>query len=74
MPAPLRSLVDAAASRYFTRWTQAAPERPALVAQTADQPLDRRVLEQRLQASLDDGLGLPAAMRRLRNLVVCSLI
>ncbi|EIJ46595.1 glutamate-ammonia-ligase adenylyltransferase [Herbaspirillum sp. GW103] len=68
------SLVDASTSRYYTRWTQADPARPALVAQTAAQPMDRAAMQQRLAADLEAGLALPAAMRRLRNLIICSLI
>ncbi|MCI1003708.1 bifunctional [glutamate--ammonia ligase]-adenylyl-L-tyrosine phosphorylase/[glutamate--ammonia-ligase] adenylyltransferase [Herbaspirillum sp. C7C8] len=68
------SLVDASTSRYYTRWTLADPARPALVAQTAAQPMDRAAMQQRLAADLEAGLALPAAMRRLRNLIICSLI
>lgn len=68
------SLVDASTSRYYTRWTQADPARPALVAQTAAQPMDRAAMQQRLACDLEAGLALPAAMRRLRNLIICSLI
>ncbi|WP_299539032.1 bifunctional [glutamate--ammonia ligase]-adenylyl-L-tyrosine phosphorylase/[glutamate--ammonia-ligase] adenylyltransferase [uncultured Herbaspirillum sp.] len=68
------SLVDASTSRYYTRWTQADPARPALVAQTAAQPMDRAAMQQRLATDLEAGLALPAAMRRLRNLIICSLI
>lgn len=74
MPDPTHSLVDAGASRYFTRWTQADAARPALVAEAAARPMDRAFFERRLQADLDAGLALNAAMRRLRNLVVCTLI
>lgn len=68
------SLVDASTSRYYTRWTQADPARPALVAQTAAQPMDRAAMQQRLATDLEAGLALSAAMRRLRNLIICSLI
>ncbi|NUT60726.1 bifunctional [glutamate--ammonia ligase]-adenylyl-L-tyrosine phosphorylase/[glutamate--ammonia-ligase] adenylyltransferase [Herbaspirillum sp. C9C3] len=68
------SLVDASTSRYYTRWTQADPARPALVAQTAAQPMDRAAMQRRLATDLEAGLALPAAMRRLRNLIICSLI
>lgn len=68
------SLVDASTSRYYTRWTQADPARPALVAQTAAQPMDCAAMQRRLATDLEAGLALPAAMRRLRNLIICSLI
>jgi glutamate-ammonia-ligase adenylyltransferase len=74
MPDPIPSLVGAAASRYYTRWTQADPTRPALVADTAAHAMDRAFFARRLQADMDAGLALNAAMRRLRNLVVCALI
>lgn len=74
MPDPIRSLVDASASRYYQRWTQADPARPALVAEAAAAPMDRAFFERRLRADLDAGATLNAAMRRLRNLVICTLI
>ena len=74
MPVHQRSLVDATTSRYYTRWTQADAARPALVLAAAAQPMDRAGMQQRLQADLDAGLALPAAMRRLRNLIICALI
>lgn len=74
MLASTPSLVGTSASRYFTRWTQADPAREALVAQSAKQPMDRAFFEQRLAADTGNGLALNAAMRRLRNLVVCTLI
>ncbi|EJN06407.1 bifunctional [glutamate--ammonia ligase]-adenylyl-L-tyrosine phosphorylase/[glutamate--ammonia-ligase] adenylyltransferase [Herbaspirillum sp. YR522] len=69
-----RSLVSAQSSRYFTRWTQADDSRAALVAHVAGAPLVRADFEARIRADLDAGLGLNGAMRRLRNLVVCTLI
>ena len=74
MPVHHPSLVDASASRYYTRWTQADPARPALVAAAAAAPMDRSAMQQRLAQDLQAGLSLPAAMRRLRNLIICSLI
>ncbi|MBB5391799.1 MULTISPECIES: bifunctional [glutamate--ammonia ligase]-adenylyl-L-tyrosine phosphorylase/[glutamate--ammonia-ligase] adenylyltransferase [unclassified Herbaspirillum] len=74
MPDPTAPLVNAQASRYFTRWTQADAARPALVAEAAARAMDRAFFARRLQADLDTGLALNAAMRRLRNLVVCTLI
>jgi Glutamine synthetase adenylyltransferase len=74
MPVHHPSLVDASTSRYYTRWTQADPARPALVAEAARQPMDREAMQQRLARDLEAGLSLPAAMRRLRNLIICSLI
>ncbi|OWY33759.1 bifunctional [glutamate--ammonia ligase]-adenylyl-L-tyrosine phosphorylase/[glutamate--ammonia-ligase] adenylyltransferase [Herbaspirillum aquaticum] len=74
MPVHHPSLVDASASRYYTRWTQADPARPALVAAAAAAPMDRSAMQHHLAQDLQAGLSLPAAMRRLRNLIICSLI
>ncbi|MRT27973.1 bifunctional [glutamate--ammonia ligase]-adenylyl-L-tyrosine phosphorylase/[glutamate--ammonia-ligase] adenylyltransferase [Herbaspirillum sp. CAH-3] len=74
MPVHHPSLVDASASRYYTRWTQADPARPALVAAAAATPMDRSAMQHHLAQDLQAGLSLPAAMRRLRNLIICSLI
>lgn len=74
MPVHQVSLVDASTSRYYTRWTQADPARSALITSTAAQAIDRSVMQQRLEQDLGSGLSLPGAMRRLRNLIVCTLI
>ncbi|NQE49155.1 glutamine-synthetase adenylyltransferase [Herbaspirillum rubrisubalbicans] len=74
MPVHQVSLVDASTSRYYTRWTQADPARSALITSTAAQAIDRTVMQQRLEQDLAAGLSLPGAMRRLRNLIVCTLI
>ncbi|WP_343587429.1 bifunctional [glutamate--ammonia ligase]-adenylyl-L-tyrosine phosphorylase/[glutamate--ammonia-ligase] adenylyltransferase, partial [Herbaspirillum sp.] len=74
MPDQTSPLATAQDSRYFTRWTQADPARPALVAAAAAQAMDHGFFVRSLQADLDAGLALNAAMRRLRNLVVCTLI
>ncbi|MBO9537625.1 bifunctional [glutamate--ammonia ligase]-adenylyl-L-tyrosine phosphorylase/[glutamate--ammonia-ligase] adenylyltransferase [Herbaspirillum sp.] len=74
MPDQTSPLATAQDSRYFTRWTQADPARPALVAAAAARAMDHGFFVRSLQADLDAGLALNAAMRRLRNLVVCTLI
>ena len=69
------SLTDA--SRYFQRWTSADPTRPAKVAALAQGPLHELDFAACLAAELDaSGQPLPLgrAMRRLRNLLVCSII
>jgi glutamate-ammonia-ligase adenylyltransferase len=75
------SLLDSlAASRFFTRWTHAKASRPALLAECAqlslNLPLFKRLLQDDIQNNTTptSGSALNGAMRRLRNLVVCTLI
>ncbi|MDY7578177.1 bifunctional [glutamate--ammonia ligase]-adenylyl-L-tyrosine phosphorylase/[glutamate--ammonia-ligase] adenylyltransferase [Herbaspirillum sp. RTI4] len=68
------ALVDSSASRFFVRWSQADPCRPAMIADCAQAPLSVSDFIRLLQRETDAGLTLPAAMRRLRNLVVTTLI
>ncbi|HEY5800970.1 MAG TPA: bifunctional glutamine synthetase adenylyltransferase/deadenyltransferase, partial [Burkholderiaceae bacterium] len=66
---------DAAhASRYFSRWVQAEPDRAERVAQLAADRVDTLDFPDLLARELAAGLPLERAMRRLRNLVVCTLI
>ncbi|WP_050461257.1 bifunctional [glutamate--ammonia ligase]-adenylyl-L-tyrosine phosphorylase/[glutamate--ammonia-ligase] adenylyltransferase [Herbaspirillum autotrophicum] len=67
-------LNSAAASRYFSRWTNSDPKRAGLVKQSAVQPLDRDFFVRAIQTETAGGATLNAAMRRLRNLVICTLI
>lgn len=67
-----------AASRYFARWVNAEAGRAGQVAELA-KPLtrltvDQALLKHLLQKETDSGMPLPRAMRRLRNLLVCTLI
>lgn len=70
----LSLLNSAAASRYFSRWTNSDPKRAGLVTQSAAQPLDRDFFVRAIQTETAAGATLNAAMRRLRNLVICTLI
>ncbi len=71
-----------AASRFYQRWSAAAPERAARVASLTATPLDQIDLDAELRteqanhgaAGVSVPLPLPRAMRRLRNLLVCGLI
>ncbi len=65
---------NATDSRYFVRWTGADARRPALVAELAASPLNEAQLPALLERELASGLPLERAMRRLRNLIVCTLI
>ena len=67
-------LSSAAASRFHARWQNADPQRPALLASVAQLSLNRSSFVRLLQNETDAGLSLPRAMRRLRNLVIATLI
>lgn len=66
------------ASRFFQRWTNSRPHRTALVAQLSQSALDNHSFTHILQQELDGAPATPAtlaaAMRRVRNAVVCTLI
>jgi glutamate-ammonia-ligase adenylyltransferase len=68
------TLTTTAASRFYTRWINANPDRAAKVAETAELPLDSLRFAEILQNETDIGANLPAAMRRLRNLLIATLI
>ena len=67
-----------AASRFYQRWVNAEAGRAAQVAELAA-PLTRLTFgptqfSHLLQNETESGMPLPRAMRRLRNLLVCTLI
>ena len=68
------TLSPAIASRFFKRWTDAAPARAEMIAELAKLSLDPAIFLQILQKDTENGLPLPVSMRRLRNLVVATLI
>ncbi|TFW24845.1 bifunctional [glutamate--ammonia ligase]-adenylyl-L-tyrosine phosphorylase/[glutamate--ammonia-ligase] adenylyltransferase [Massilia arenosa] len=61
-------------SRYYQRWTSAAPDREAQVAALAAGPADQLDLPAQLAQLTATGLPPARALRRLRNLLVCTLI
>ncbi|HEY4318628.1 MAG TPA: bifunctional [glutamate--ammonia ligase]-adenylyl-L-tyrosine phosphorylase/[glutamate--ammonia-ligase] adenylyltransferase [Herbaspirillum sp.] len=63
-----------ALSRFFQRWCGAEAGRAEAVAELARAPLDRAKMADLLQRDMAAGKDMRAAMRRLRNLVVCTLI
>ncbi|MGV8899460.1 MAG: bifunctional [glutamate--ammonia ligase]-adenylyl-L-tyrosine phosphorylase/[glutamate--ammonia-ligase] adenylyltransferase [Burkholderiaceae bacterium] len=67
-------LSSAAASRFFARWQSADPQRPSLLASIAEFPLNRSSFVRLLHNETSAGMPLPRAMRRLRNLVIATLI
>jgi len=77
------SLLDsAAASRFLTRWANANPSRPGQLAEFSQLSLNPAIFERVLQNDMNAAAGgkaggaaaLNGPMRRLRNLVVCTLI
>lgn len=67
-------MVNTTASRFLARWLQADNSRLAQLQQTAAAPLSADRLGQLLQGETDAGMPLPRAMRRVRNLVMATLI
>lgn len=65
---------QATMSRWYQRWVDAAPDRPARVAQLAQLSLARPDFGALLDSELAAGIPLPRAMRRLRNLLLAGLI
>jgi glutamate-ammonia-ligase adenylyltransferase len=61
-------------SRFFQRWCGADAGRADAVAELARSPVDRARMADLLQGDMASGKELRAAMRRLRNLLVCTLI
>ena len=62
------------ASRFYERWINGHPARAQQVEQTARLSLNSAGFAALLQSELDAGASLPAAMRRLRNLMIATLI
>jgi len=62
------------ASRFYTRWINADSSREQKVAEVAKLSLNPDVFARVLQNETDAGVSLPGAMRRLRNLVIATLI
>ncbi|WP_432382257.1 bifunctional [glutamate--ammonia ligase]-adenylyl-L-tyrosine phosphorylase/[glutamate--ammonia-ligase] adenylyltransferase [Duganella sp. P38] len=66
--------VPPSASRFYQRWLAAAPDRAAKADELSQLSLARIDLEEYLQKEAAGKLPLARAMRRLRNLLVCTLI
>ncbi|NYE62506.1 glutamate-ammonia-ligase adenylyltransferase [Duganella sp. 1224] len=66
--------VAPAVSRFYQRWLSAAPERAARIDELAQLSLAEIDLAHYLRQEAAGGLPLVRAMRRLRNLLVCTLI
>jgi len=63
-----------AASRFYTRWINGNPARVTQLAQTARLSLNKTSFAALLQSETAAGASLPAAMRRVRNLTIATLI
>nr|WP_315260448.1 bifunctional [glutamate--ammonia ligase]-adenylyl-L-tyrosine phosphorylase/[glutamate--ammonia-ligase] adenylyltransferase [uncultured Duganella sp.] len=61
-------------SRFYQRWLAAAPDRAAKADELSQLSLAGIDLKEYLQKEAGGNLPLPRAMRRLRNLLVCTLI
>jgi glutamate-ammonia-ligase adenylyltransferase len=61
-------------SRFHARWLAADPARAGQLADMAGLSLTPSLFARLLQKEIDAGLALPRAMRRLRNLLLATLI
>ncbi|MFT5587997.1 MAG: glutamate-ammonia-ligase adenylyltransferase [Bradyrhizobium sp.] len=61
-------------SRFHARWLAADPARAAQLAELAGLSLSPSLFARLLQKEISAGLALPRAMRRLRNLLLSTLI
>lgn len=68
------ALTGVLASRFYSRWINADITRPAMVTERARLSLSRQNFVEILQNETAGGMSLPRATRRLRNLVMATLI
>ncbi len=68
------SLTPITASRFYSRWINAHDSRAQQVAEVGRLSLNSAIFAEILQKETDAGASLPAAMRRLRNLVIATLV
>jgi glutamate-ammonia-ligase adenylyltransferase len=73
-PTLLFPLTTPLASRFYQHWVNADPARAARVAELAGLSLSPAAFADILQTETSSGLPLPRAMRRLRNLLIATLI
>ena len=62
------------ASRFYTHWLNADPARNSMVTSMSGLSLSLLDFSQVLQNETDAGFSLPRAMRRVRNLLIVTLI
>ena len=74
MPPASPACSPALHSRFYQRWIDAAPGRAERISSLSGLSLACPDFGALLEQESAAGIGLPRAMRRLRNLLVCSLI
>lgn len=62
------------ASRFYSRWINAEPARAGMVMELAELSITPVIFARLLQNEIDAGMPLVRAMRRVRNLVIATLI
>ncbi|HEY0846063.1 MAG TPA: bifunctional [glutamate--ammonia ligase]-adenylyl-L-tyrosine phosphorylase/[glutamate--ammonia-ligase] adenylyltransferase [Noviherbaspirillum sp.] len=67
-------LTSAVASRFYSRWLNADPDRAGMMAELAGLSITGADFARLLQKETGAGMPLQRAMRRVRNLVVATLI
>src|SRR4051794_21758082 len=70
----MMSLILSTTSRFYTRWVNAETGRAGMVADLSKLSLSKANFIQVVQNETAAGKPLPRAMRRLRNLVITTLI
>jgi len=68
------SLKCSFSSRFCSRWLAADPTRAAIVKKLAESPLSQIIFAEIVQKEMTKGTSLAGAMRRLRNLLITTLI
>ena len=68
------SFASVTASRFLQRWLEGAVERKSILEEMSRLSLTPATFAQILQKEMLTGASLNKAMRRLRNLVICTLI
>jgi glutamate-ammonia-ligase adenylyltransferase len=72
--APATVVVPVTASRFVARWLGAAPERAAQLADLSAVSLAGADFQMLLEGELAKGLPLERAMRRVRNLLISTIV
>ncbi|MES2933415.1 MAG: bifunctional [glutamate--ammonia ligase]-adenylyl-L-tyrosine phosphorylase/[glutamate--ammonia-ligase] adenylyltransferase [Pseudomonadota bacterium] len=76
--APISTIPTEVASHFYARWRNADPARQQKIDALASASLSKldfaALLQQESEVALAQSLALPRAMRRLRNLIIVSLI
>lgn len=73
-PQPVPSTVPVTASRFVARWLGAAPERAEQLASLSAASLADADFRALLEGELAKGLPLERAMRRVRNLLISTIV